>query len=89
MLEIESVRSGHVTTIRLEGDIDEDGATALRIAMVRCLREKEFVREVGGCTHEDPTKTRPHMGTGRGICRGHRAPGGCFGRAGNQGLGLP
>lgn len=42
MLEIESVRSGHVTTLRLEGDIDEDGATALRIAMVRCLREKEF-----------------------------------------------
>ena len=39
MLKVETSKLGPVTVIRLEGDIDEEGVGALRIALVRCLRE--------------------------------------------------
>lgn len=39
MLSIDSQKAGDVRVIRVEGDVDEEGSTALRIALVNCLRE--------------------------------------------------
>lgn len=39
MLQIESELLKHVTIMRLEGDIDEDGVKRLRIALVDTIRE--------------------------------------------------
>jgi len=42
MLRVDTSAMGPVSVIRLEGDIDEDGATDLRIALVACLRDNHF-----------------------------------------------
>ncbi len=41
MLNVTANAVGDVATLRLEGDIDEDGANALRVALVKCLRDKQ------------------------------------------------
>ncbi len=40
MININRVEMGPVTVMRLEGDIDEDGVSALRIGLLSCLKEK-------------------------------------------------
>ena len=40
MMNIDRVEVGPVTVLRLEGDIDEDGVSALRIGLLGCLKEK-------------------------------------------------
>ena len=42
MLNIEKVRQGNVTIIRVSGDVDEDGVKELRIALVNCLRDNGY-----------------------------------------------
>lgn len=39
MLQVESEIAGPITIMRLEGEIDEDGVKALRIALVDSIRE--------------------------------------------------
>ena len=41
MLNVTANAVGNVATLRLEGDIDEEGANSLRIALVKCLRDKQ------------------------------------------------
>lgn len=42
MLQIETTHEGPIVTLRLGGDIDERGVTDLRVALVKCLREKRY-----------------------------------------------
>ena len=40
MMNINRVEMGPVTVLRLEGDIDEDGVSVLRLGLLGCLKEK-------------------------------------------------
>lgn len=42
MLRIESRTEGDVAILRLKGDVDEEGVTDLRIALVNCMKEKLY-----------------------------------------------
>lgn len=42
MLRVQTEHMGPIAVIRLRGDIDEEGATDLRIALVTCLRERRY-----------------------------------------------
>lgn len=39
---IEQMEMGHVTVLRLDGDIDESGVNALRIGLLSCLKDRRF-----------------------------------------------
>lgn len=39
MLDVERIQAEDVDVLRLDGDIDEDGAKELRIALTSCLRD--------------------------------------------------
>ncbi len=42
MLHVDSVHQGTVTTLQLEGDVDEMGVQDLREALLQCLRDKRY-----------------------------------------------
>jgi len=41
-MNLEREEMGPVTVLRLEGDIDEDGVNALRIGLLRCIKDRRF-----------------------------------------------
>ena len=41
-MRIEQMEMGHVTVLRLEGDIDESGVGGLRVGLLNCLKERRF-----------------------------------------------
>lgn len=49
-MKLERMEMGPVTVLRLEGDIDEDGVNALRVGLLRCIKERRFnlVVNLGG-----------------------------------------
>jgi anti-sigma B factor antagonist len=40
MLNLNRAEMGSTTVLRLEGDIDEDGVSVLRIGLLNCIKEK-------------------------------------------------
>jgi anti-sigma B factor antagonist len=41
-MKIERMEMDPVTVLRLEGDIDESGVSALRVGLLNCLKERRF-----------------------------------------------
>lgn len=42
MLRIETDFEGDVAVVRVQGDVDEEGVTDLRIALVNCMKEQTY-----------------------------------------------
>lgn len=41
-MQVEQIEMGSVTVLRLTGDIDEDGVGALRLSLLRCIKERRM-----------------------------------------------